>query len=111
MWFEKYYHDVEKGETIADVFKGVENRNGVDYPIYETDRVKLLVGYEMRQELENLMEEKHSGEYQYDTQMSDDIIDFMTNCIRLTKDPFYNLPMRPMLWQKAWIESLFSFKM
>lgn len=111
MWFEKYYHDVEKGETIADVFKGVENRNGVDYPIYETDRVKLLVGYEMRQELENLMEEKHSGEYQYETQMSDDIIDFMCNCIRLTKDPFYNLPMRPMLWQKAWIESLFSFKM
>lgn len=111
MWFEKYYHDVEKGETIAEVFKGVENRNGVDFPIYETDRVKLLVGYEMRQELENLMEEKHSGEYQYDTQISDDIIDFMTNCIRLTKDPFYNLPMRPMLWQKAWIETLFSFKM
>ena len=111
MWFEKYYHDVEKGETIAEVFKGVENRNGVDFPIYETSRVKLIVGYEMRQELENLMEEKYCGEYQYDTQMSDDIIDFMTNCIRLTKDPFYNLPMRPMLWQKAWIETLFSFKM
>lgn len=113
-WLEKYYHDVEKGETIAEVFRGVEDRNGVDFPIYETERVKLIVGYEMRQELENLMEDKHgvhSDEYRYDMQMSDDIIDFMSNCIRLTKDPFYNLPMRPMLWQKAWIETLFSFKM
>ena len=113
-WLEKYYHDAERGKTIAEVFRGVEDRNGVDYPIYETDEVSLLVGYEMRQNLENLMEDKHDVHgygYGYDTQMSDDILDFMENCIRLTKDPFYNLPMRPMLWQKAWIESLFSFKM
>ena len=110
-WLEKYYHDVERGETIADVFRGVENRNGIDFPVYETEKVKLIVGYEMRNELENLMEDKHSGEYKYDTKMSDDILDFMEHCIRLTKDPFYNLPMRLMLWQKAWIETLFSFKM
>ena len=113
-WLEKYYHDAEKGETVAEVFRGVENRNGIDFPIYETERVKLIVGYDMRKELENLMEDKHNvhgDEYRYDTQMSDDILDFMSNCIRLTKDPFYNLPMRLMLWQKAWIETLFSFKM
>lgn len=113
-WLEKYYHDAERGKTVAEVFRGVEDRNGVDYPIYETEEVSLLVGYEMRQNLENLMEDKHDvhGDgFGYDTQMSDDILDFMEHCIRLTKDPFYNLPMRPMLWQKAWIESLFSFKM
>ncbi|MGN0804074.1 MAG: terminase TerL endonuclease subunit [Candidatus Coproplasma sp.] len=110
-WLEKYYHDVERGKTIAEVFRGVEDRNGVDFPIYETEEVSLIVGYEMRQELENLMEDLQSDEYRYDTTMSDDIIDFMENCIRLTKDPFYNLPMRPMLWQNAWLETLFSFKM
>lgn len=110
-WLEKYYADVEKGETVADVFMGVENVNGIDIPVYETRTQKLIVGYEMRQELENLMEDLASGEYQYDTTFSDSLIDFMTNCIRLTQDPFYDLPMRPMLWQKAWIETLFSFKM
>lgn len=110
-WLEKYYADVEKGETVADVFMGVENVNGIDIPVYETRTQKLIVGYEMRQELENLMEDLASGEYQYDTTFSDSLIDFMENCIRLTQDPFYNLPMRPMLWQKAWIETLFSFKM
>ena len=110
-WLEKYYEDVCKGETIAEVFKGVENRNGVDFPIYKTEKVKLIVGYEMRQELENLIADMHSDEYRYDTTLADSILDFMSNCIRLTKDPFYNLPMKPMLWQKAWIEALFSFKM
>lgn len=109
-WLEKYYHDVCRGETIADVFMGVENVNGVDIPVYETRTQKLIVGYEMRQELENLMEDLQSDEYKYDTTFSDALIDFMTNCIRLTQDPFYDLPMRPMLWQKAWIEALFSFK-
>lgn len=109
-WLEKYYHDVCKGETVADVFMGVENVNGVDIPVYETRTQKLIVGYEMRQELENLMEDLQSDEYKYDTTFSDALIDFMTNCIRLTQDPFYDLPMRPMLWQKAWIEALFSFK-
>ena len=110
-WLEKYYTDVEKGETVCDVFMGVENVNGVDIPIYETRTQKLIVGYEMRQELENLMEDLQSDEYQYDTTFSDSLIDFMENCIRLTQDPFYDLPMKMMLWQKAWIETLFSFKM
>lgn len=110
-WLEKYYEDVCRGETVADVFMGVDNVNGIDIPIYETRTQKLIVGYEMRQELENLMEDLQNDEYRYDTTFSDTLIDFMENCIRLTQDPFYDLPMKLMLWQKAWIECLFSFKM
>ena len=33
------------------------------------------------------------------------------NCIRLTKSPYYNKPMILLLWQKAFIEALYSFKM
>ena len=35
----------------------------------------------------------------------------MENCVRLTKAPFYNKPMKLMLWQKAFIEVVYSFKM
>jgi phage terminase large subunit-like protein len=38
-------------------------------------------------------------------------MDFMEHCVRLTKSPFYNKPMVLMLWQKALIETIFSFKM
>lgn len=38
-------------------------------------------------------------------------MDFMENCVRLTKSPFYNKPMVLMLWQKAFLEALYSFKM
>lgn len=110
-WLEKYYADICAGETIADVFMGVKNENGIDVPIYETQKVKLIVGYEMRQELENLIDDLESDEYKYDTTFANELIDFMENCIRLTQDPFYDFPMKLMLWQKAWIETLFSFKM
>ena len=35
----------------------------------------------------------------------------MEHCVRLTKSPFYNKPMQLMLWQKAFIEAIYSFKM
>ena len=35
----------------------------------------------------------------------------MENCVRLTKSPYYNKPMILMLWQKAFIETIYSFKM
>jgi phage terminase large subunit-like protein len=35
----------------------------------------------------------------------------MEHCVRLTKSPYYNKPMVLMLWQKAFIEAAYSFKM
>ena len=74
-------------------------------------RREIIVGQEMWQELDNLYEDLQKSEYKYDTTKSDSMIDFMQNCIRLTKSPFYNKPMILMPWQKAWIEVLYSFKM
>lgn len=73
-------------------------------------RREIIVGSEMLQELDNLYEDLQKSEYRYDTTKSDIVIDFMQNCIRLTKSPFYNKPMILMPWQKAWIEALYSFK-
>lgn len=72
----------------------------------------IVAGQELILELENLEEDLISNdEYFYDTSDSDLRIDFMENCIRLTKSPFYGQPMKLLEWQKAFIEVLYSFKM
>ena len=78
----------------------------------EIESGKILVGQELYMELENLADDlQHNDDYYYDTDSARLRMDFMENCIRLTKSPFYGLPMRLMLWQKAFIEALYSFKM
>ena len=62
-------------------------------------------------ELDNLYEDLVTERFVYDTAASDLRIDFMQNCVRLTKSPYYNKPMVLMPWQKAFIEAVYSFKM
>lgn len=62
-------------------------------------------------ELDNLIEDMDSEEYKYDTTDADLRIRFIENCVKLTKAPYYGQPMKLMLWQKAMIEAVYSFKM
>ena len=76
------------------------------------DEGKILVGQELYMELENLVEDLfHNDDYFYDTEAANLRMDFMENCIKLTKSPYYGMPMRLMLWQKAITEASYSFKM
>lgn len=72
---------------------------------------EIIVGQELWMELENLKADFLNDAYYYDTQDALLRMDFMENCVRLTKSPFYNKPMVLMLWQKAFIEAIYSFKM
>lgn len=72
---------------------------------------EVVIGQDLWTELDNLKEDFHNDRYFYDTDAANLRMDFMENCIRLTKSPYYNKPMALMLWQKAWIEALYSFKM
>lgn len=72
---------------------------------------EILVGKELWQELQNLKEDFLNDAYYYDTAGALLRMDFMENCVRLTKSPYYNKPMKLMLWQKAFIEAVYSFKM
>jgi phage terminase large subunit-like protein len=74
-------------------------------------RGEIIAGNELITELDNLINDMDDPRYIYDTTDADMRINFMQGCIRLTKSPFYNKPMRLMLWQKAYIEALYSFKM
>lgn len=76
------------------------------------DAGDIIAGQELIMELENLQEDLFfNDDYYYDTEAAYLRMDFMENCIRLTKSPYYGLPMRLMLWQKAFIEAAYSFKM
>ena len=72
---------------------------------------EIIIGQELWMELDNLAEDFYNDRYFYNTDSARLRMDFMENCIRLTKSPFYNKPMVLMLWQKAWIEAFYSFKM
>lgn len=76
------------------------------------DAGEIVAGMELRMELDNLVTDiRENDEYIYNTDAALLRMDFMQNCIRLTKSPFYGKPMVLMLWQKAFIEALYSFKM
>lgn len=77
----------------------------------EIEQGNIVVGQELYIELQNLAEDFHNEEYYYNTDTARLRMDFMEGCIRLTKSPFYGKPMKLMLWQKAFIEALYSFKM
>lgn len=72
---------------------------------------EIIIGQELWIELDNLAEDLHDDRYIYNRDDALLRMDFMQNCVRLTKSPFYNKPMVLMLWQKALIEAFYSFKM
>lgn len=71
---------------------------------------EILAGYELKDELQKLMGEMELPEYIYDTRDADLRMEFMENCVKLTKSPFYGQPMQLMLWQKAFISAMYGFK-
>lgn len=74
-------------------------------------RGEIVAGMELIIELDRLIIDLDNPRYIYDTREANARIDFMQGCIRLTKSPFYGKPMILMLWQKALIEVMYSFKM
>lgn len=81
----QYYHAIQSGEIIA--------------------------GQELITELEKLIADFDNPAYYYDTSDAYFRMEFMEHCIKLTKSPYYGKPMKLMLWQKAFIEVIYSFKM
>ena len=72
---------------------------------------EIIAGQELWKELQNLAEDLGNDDYFYDRTDALLRIDFINGCIRLTKSPFYGKQMELILWQKAFIEVLYSFKM
>lgn len=74
------------------------------------ERGEIMAGRDMVTELENLLRDFDNPEYVYNTVTADIRIRFIEQCCKLTKSPFYGQPFLLLLWQKAYIEALYSFK-
>lgn len=68
----------------------------------------VVVGYWIRQMVQRLVEDLES--YDYDTTEADKRIRFAETLCLQSKQPYYMKPLILMPWQKAFIESLYSFK-
>ena len=86
--------------------------NGFLEEYYEkTKKGEIIIGQELKMELDRLIEDMNGDEYLYDTTDADQRIDFIENCVKLTKSPFYGKPMKLLLFQKAFISALYGFRM
>lgn len=84
-WLYKYWDAIQRGEIMA--------------------------GADMITELDNLIADMDDDRYCYDTRTADLKILFIETGCKLTKSPYYGKPFLLLLWQKAYIEALFSYKM
>ena len=71
---------------------------------------EIIAGAELIDELDRLIADLDDPRYIYDTSDAYRRIDFIENCIKLTKSPFYGKPMKLILWQKAFIKLFTALK-
>lgn len=76
----------------------------------QTKTGEIIIGREVKKQLDLLIKDLDNPAYVYDMDNAHMRIDFIEMCVKLTKSPFYGKPMILMLWQKAIIEALYSFK-
>ena len=72
---------------------------------------EVIVGYWIRKEIRNLIEDLNNPEYIYDTTEAHKRIKFMQTMCLQSKQPYYMQPLKLMMWQMAWWEVVYSFKM
>ncbi len=71
---------------------------------------EIIAGAEMIKELDKLIFDLKDSTYIYDPKEAHIRIKFMENLCLQSKKPFYMKPMELLLWEKAFIEVMYSFK-
>lgn len=76
----------------------------------EIRKGNIIAGNELITGLDMFIDQLNDSRFIYNRRDALFRMDFMENFVKLTKSPFYGKPMKLMLWQKAFIECLYSFK-
>lgn len=71
----------------------------------------VIVGYWIKKAVRNLIEDLDDPRFIYDTTEAHRRFRFQKKCCLQSKEPYYMKPIKLMLWQKAFWEALYSFKM
>lgn len=77
----------------------------------EIRKGNIIVGYWIRKELDNLLEDLNDPRYVFDPSEAYRRFKFQEKLCLQSKAPYYMQPIKLMLWQKAFWEALYSFKM
>lgn len=72
---------------------------------------EIVVGYWIRKEIQNLIEDLQDKRYIYDTTEAHKRIKFEETLCFQSKAPYYMKPLILMPWQKAWWEAVYSFEL
>ena len=72
---------------------------------------EVTVGYWIRKEIKNLIDDLNDPRYIYDTTEAHKRIKFQETLCLQSKAPYYMKPLKLLPWQKAWWEAVYSFKM
>lgn len=72
---------------------------------------EVVVGYWIKKQVKNLIEDLKDPRYVYDTTEAHRRIRFQEKLCLQSKAPYYMKPIKLLPWQKAWWEALYSFKM
>jgi phage terminase large subunit-like protein len=83
-WLIKYYNEIQNGN--------------------------ILVGRNLRSQLDNLIADMNDSRFVYDTREANFRMQFIERFCKHTKAPFHGKPFLLELWQKALIEALYSFR-
>lgn len=77
----------------------------------EIRKGNIIVGYWLRRELDNLLADLNDPRYVFDPSHAYKRFKFQERFCLQSKAPYYMQPIELMLWQKAFWEALYSFKM
>ena len=72
---------------------------------------EVTVGYWIKKEIKNLIDDLNDPRYIYDTTEAHKRIKFQETLCLQSKAPYYMKPLKLLPWQKAWWEAVYSFKM
>lgn len=72
---------------------------------------EVVVGYYLKKEVQNLINDLKDDRYIYDTTEAHKRIKFQETLCLQSKAPYYMKPLKLLPWQKAFWEALYSFKM
>lgn len=98
---------MKRDKTYIEQYADAIARGSIDIG---GERVPLVVGWKIRTVIDRLLTYFENPAIVFDPTECYKRIDFQEHCCFQGYAPFYNEPLRLMLWQKAFWEAVYSFK-
>ena len=92
------------------IVEGWNNNNYLQEYWEKIQSGEIIVGRELKRTIRKLIRDIDDDKYIYNSYDADLRIEFIESCCLMTKNEYYGKPIKLMLWQKAWISALYSFK-